>query len=492
MPERQVVHGLARFPVYPGLFVAAFVLVQFTTWWPPVFAVSRPLVLLVAATIAVQIVATRALGPDRGAFLAGLLAMFALDYPVLAILLGVANGSLLLRSVQRRRLATVEWSRVSQFLNVVAVISLGTSVMATASATIGLPPIGEGVTRSALASPEAPDIYLILLDGYPRADTLEIELGLDNRPFLDEMGDLGFDVSDLAHSNYNRTALTVPSLLNAAHIDDLISDPPGGLLEEQRSLSSLVNRASAVRDAQRLGYSYVHVATSIAYFTPAQADVTFHADGLTFFESNLTTNGLAWIRFGGLAIPWFKQEHRASILGAFDDLAQLSGEASPQPRLVFAHIQLPHHPLVFARDGSLPSSGQCLWGDCIIPEPMPEPLRIAFREQVEFTNDRVLALTREIAATTGRQTVIVYFSDHGFRHWMSNHAETFRSLVLASAPGHPDMFPEDSTPVNLIPRILNTYLGVGLPLAREDIWITVPDDDSSYFPMLRLDEEPVP
>jgi hypothetical protein len=202
------------------------------------------------------------------------------------------------------------------------------------------------------------------------------------------------------------------------------------------------------------------------------------------------THGVPYLVGEDAATEWFKQAHRAAILAAFDELAHLPAEATRGPRLIYSHILLPHHPVVFARDGTLPDSGPCLWGLCDLPETLPDSVRAAFRGQVEFTNDRVLELSRHILATTRRPAVIVFFSDHGFRHWMSTRAETFRSLLVAYTPGHPDLMPSDSSPVSLIPRILNAYAEEGLPLARDDVWITVPRDGSSFFPMQRLDREP--
>jgi hypothetical protein len=360
-----------------------------------------------------------------------------------------------------------------------------------------LPALPQGIQPAVEVPDQAPDIYLVLLDAYPRSDTLESELGFDNSRFITTMQDLGFEVAVEAHSNYNRTALTVPSLLNAAQIDDVMADPPGGKVDEQRWLSSLVNRATAVRRAQAFGYAFIHVPTSVAFFTPTiDADVR-ESGRASFFETGLLAHGVAAQLFSDAMISWRQENHRGRILDAFEVLGRIATEPSSRPRLVFAHIQLPHHPFLFASDGSLPDVEECSSGDCQIPDPIPEPLLDAIRGQVEFTNSRAIDLTRRILTGSSRPTVIVFFSDHGFRHWMTDKAETFRSLLLYSAPGHPGLFPQDSAPVNLIPRILNAYVGAGMPLAREDLWITESeptesDEADSYFPLRRSDHEPSP
>lgn len=57
---------------------------------------------------------------------------------------------------------------------------------------------------------------------------------------------------------------------------------------------------------------------------------------------------------------------------------------------------------------------------------------------------------------------------HGRRLDFDDPDEMLRSFLIGRAPGHSRLFPEDVTPVNLVPRILNTYAGTRLPLATED------------------------
>ena len=61
-----------------------------------------------------------------------------------------------------------------------------------------------------------PDIYVILLDGYPRADTLARLFDFDNGPFLAALEAKGFDVSAGSSSNYMYTELTLDFALSHA------------------------------------------------------------------------------------------------------------------------------------------------------------------------------------------------------------------------------------------------------------------------------------
>ena len=68
------------------------------------------------------------------------------------------------------------------------------------------------------ADPATPDIYILMLDGYPRADSVTRLFGDDNRPFLDALEDRGFEVAENSQSNYMFTAAHAD--LDAAHVGD--------------------------------------------------------------------------------------------------------------------------------------------------------------------------------------------------------------------------------------------------------------------------------
>src|SRR5690606_20870239 len=67
-----------------------------------------------------------------------------------------------------------------------------------------------------------PDVYYIILDGYPRADILAERYGYDNSEFLEGLESRGFYIADGSHSNYGQTILSLTSSLNMDYLDTLI------------------------------------------------------------------------------------------------------------------------------------------------------------------------------------------------------------------------------------------------------------------------------
>ena len=65
---------------------------------------------------------------------------------------------------------------------------------------------------------EKPDIYLIILDSYTRADVLEKYYHFDNSPFLNQLRDMGFYVAACSQSNYPTTRFSLSSLFMSDYL----------------------------------------------------------------------------------------------------------------------------------------------------------------------------------------------------------------------------------------------------------------------------------
>ena len=84
----------------------------------------------------------------------------------------------------------------------------------------------------------------------------------------------------------------------------------------------------------------------------------------------------------------------------------------------------------------------------------------------------------------------MFFSDHGSRYDFDDPDEMFRSFLIAQTPGHPQLLPDDATPMNILPRILNAYAAADLPLASEEsYWV---DQRKIEFHGRRFDPVPWP
>ena len=138
----------------------------------------------------------------------------------------------------------------------------------------------------------------------------------------------------------------------------------------------------------------------------------------------------------------------------------------------------PHPPLLFTANGT-PT------GDSVLSDTFVEPdqqgrsaVRVnATFAYTEFAADRATELIDSILSSASHETVIAVLSDHGpdtlfsgRDPFSSDLDERSSNFLAVRTPGHPDLLPKGTTPINVLPRILNAYLGTDLALHSDTTW----------------------
>ena len=336
-----------------------------------------------------------------------------------------------------------------------------------------------GATRAALAiAPEmhlpqytgagsgGPSIYLVLLDGYPRADTLQETFGIDNQPFLDELAGLGFSVSDAARTNYNKTWLTLASMLNGAYIEDLLGDQPlpADAPSELRWLHTLIDESSIPNMLRDRGYLLATVPSPYLSTALTSADDVRDGGHLNEFEVKLLTSSPWATVFRDQVASFLYDRQGQHVIDALESTLDIAESESSDPLFVLTHVHSPHPPFVLqpASSGRRPSVPGC-FPACSLWEARAEILGITLDEyraglslQIEALNELVLAAAREIVSADP-DAVIVLMSDHGTRYSERDVPEHYRSFLAARTPGAAELFPEDESPVNIFRRLMAAY-----------------------------------
>lgn len=477
---RVAARALVAVPAYPVLFMISFLLQKVGESWSPLQVVSRPFLVMVLVVVAIQLLIGRFAGRHVAAWFVSLFFLLLIDPVVADLVVLVTIIPVAWRWMQARRVQAAAWPSFTPPLNLVSIGTLAVTLFAgttggwffvvrptSAPAAIGTAPA------------DAPDIYLVLLDGYPRSDELQREVGLDNGPFLTTMQDLGFALADRSHSNYGRTALTLSSMFHAREVTELLPNPPSDVAGQARALSKLINDGSQLDLARSRGYEIVSIPSPVDYVTLFSADRVLTSPFTSEFELTLTEQDLIR-RIGTDARHWFFiDEHRKRILDTFQTLAELPAEQSARPRLVFAHVLSPHAPIAFGADGSEVMLPGCEWTLCGQPLPLPKQFVSDYAAQITYLDSLVEATAKQMLAWAVRPSVIIFFSDHGSR-LMGTQDSTFDNLMLSYTPGQPGLLPRDATPINLLPRLLNAYAGTNEPLAREVRYV---NPNGSFFPL---------
>ena len=477
MPGRRFLRRVGQigsFPIYPVAAALAVTLAYFNASIATVQALPRPLVVAALVAVMLQAISTAVLRDrHRGAFFATIALLFLGALIPLAVLLAAAPmAALVIRRIVGQG-AAIPWHRMTEILNVVVVLLVVQAVaLGWLTGSFGSVAVRSGVVDARPAA-AGPDLYLIMLDGYPRADTLQSDFAFDNAPFLASMTSRGFDVASNAHSNYTVTNLTLASMLNARHIRDLpeLAGASRGVEAQYRAIAGAINRSLALDELRGRGYEIVTVPSPFTNVMLSSADRVLDSGGVTEFDASLATTLRTRHILPDQQRRWFSDSIRERTLEAFDQIAALAAERRGPPKLVFTHVMSPHAPIVFDTDGASMDAGTCFPEACSIWDSAIDHgagMRPLVAGQVNHVNRLVVRTVSEIMAASERPPVIVVFSDHGHRHDWDDHNEMLRSLLLTHTPGEPGLFPEDASPINIIPRIANAYHDAGMPFASEE------------------------
>ena len=337
-------------------------------------------------------------------------------------------------------------------------------------------PLAPGPTAQPPA--DAPDVYVILLDGYARADVLEDTFDYDDSPFLDGLRSDGFEVADESHSNYLVTNLSVSSLLNYRQLGDipalqpLIANPGA---TEGGPVHRAISGAAVLDDFRKLGYETIGVGSGFEQPAVRGAD-RFVDDGeLNEFEIQMLRASIIPPAVTAIAPDAFSGNQRQRIESVFEAVEGLAADHSGRPRFVFAHVPSPHGPWVQKADGSprVMTSLETWYFDT--PETTGlsrEDVIQGYVGQSAYLGQRARAAVEAIQKSSARPPVILLISDHGSSLDVSaaNPEQRLRNLFAASTPGHPGLFAKDLTLIGVFPTLFDAYFGVELPRPPETMF----------------------
>ncbi len=322
------------------------------------------------------------------------------------------------------------------------------------------------------------DIYVIVLDEYANADVLRERFGYDNHPFEDSLRALGFHVPRLVRSNYAHTSLSLPSMLNSAHLDGLEHElgpksrnpaVPNYLLEHNR----------VARYLESKGYRYVFFPSQWWYSTSrsSEADAEFHPWGGFDFVREMSGGELQRTVAGATVLRYLDPDHRWEadhVRRTLKGLAALSHTGGPS--FAFAHILKPHDPYVFDRE-------------CATLDRHREVDHVGpYLEQLECLNRLLLGTVREILRASKVPPIIILQGDHGTKLLGAPGYARPGEIPPAAArerlgafgayylpEGGAAAFGDTVTVVNVLGNVLRYYFGARLPRVGDEQYISPAD-----------------
>jgi hypothetical protein len=459
---------------YPAAFGVTYVLLSFGTFPTPTTDLLRPLAIVIIATAGLTLATAAILRSlPRAALVVSVLAV-AVSAPFLLAAVvaaaAIAVGWQVVRgrwSIATMRQASAPAASSAAGIFALAFLAVG---VALASPSIASGWLAAGNPAPREAGSDRPNIYLLLLDGYPRGDTLASVYGYDNTWFEDALQNLGFAVAPHSRSNYPQTPLTLASMFNGAYLEDIagLQPPPESAQEQYRRLMAALNDAPMTDRLRQAGYEIDSIPSPFSSDALSTADRTFNSGQITSFEYSLLIHSQLAPLIVGLVPDFLMSQQRDRFSATLDRLVAESSSDRGGPAFLFAHVfSPPHAPLVFGPGGERLPLPDCVPAPCDLWE-FPPDAWARLPGQIHYTNGEVLKAVSQIVRSdpTG---IIVLTSDHGSRRDPADLDEFFHNFFAARTPGLPP-FPADISPVNVMRLLVSMASGQQLDPVPYQAW----------------------
>ena len=317
-----------------------------------------------------------------------------------------------------------------------------------------------------------PDIYYIILDEYARADTLEYHYNFDNNDFLNGLEERGFFIINESRSNYGQTHLSLASSLNMRYLNGVKNIY--GESDDRGPLRDLINNNLVHELLERQGYEIISFTSQISGIELTNVD--------WYIESALKMNQFNFLlldstpiptasRFFARFIPVKPIDHTETVRDMlnylFDNMASL--RKIENPIFVFIHMEVPHPPYIFGRDGEHVILGV-------------KPEKELYIDQLIYVNKKTLTAIDDILSYSDRPVIIIIQADHGpgseeldeqgnNESFLNVRYNILNAIYLPDMDGEQEIFSRNQTPVNTFRIIFDRYFGTNFEIL----------DDKSYY-----------
>ena len=262
-----------------------------------------------------------------------------------------------------------------------------------------------------------PDVYYIVLDGYPRGDFINHYLDASNLAFLQTLEERGFYVAHCSQSNYSDTRFSLASTLNMTYLDGGENMPQ--VVHSGTVLDEMIRSGEVQQNFSEMGYTIITFESGYKWLRwelsdhhlsshPA-ADTQLSNFGLNDFERLLLDTTAARLL---LDVPVFlesdrladildnpRASHRERVLYSLDQLGQIP-TSYLSPKFVYAQIIFPHPPFVVDENGA--------------PlENAPADELSAYADHITYLDQQLLDIVDTLLDDAEQKPVIILQGDHG-------------------------------------------------------------------------------
>ncbi|MBB4059632.1 hypothetical protein [Salinibacter ruber] len=294
-----------------------------------------------------------------------------------------------------------------------------------------------------------PDIYYIVLDGYPISQTLYNIYDFDNSKFELYLENKGFYVAGQSLSNYTRSKYSIPSSLNLSYLNHKSL--------RNKNTSNITKNSRILKYLNKNGYKTYNLSSGTgATHSNEFADKNLYCG--PWWDKDLYRNLVKITILGPIASHFglFRSGWNSRINCTFKKIANIPTVG--EPSFVFSHIITPHPPYVLGKNEKINIENNTLLGSWDKED--------YFLEEIKNTNALVKNTLEELDT---ENSVILIQGDHGTRSTNEISSKYYKERVgILNAyhlPGNcgSNLYPSIS-PVNSFRVVLNCYFDTDLKI----------------------------
>jgi hypothetical protein len=272
--------------------------------------------------------------------------------------------------------------------------------------------------------------------------------------------------------------MTLASVLNMDYTQSIpqVAEPDSSAVGQARQLTGAINDAYGIRLLRDRGYEIIASGGPFGEGSLMSADTFLEPGGLTKFEEQVAR--FTWLAtvIDYVAPEFMPTAYRESVEGAFANWRRVAQSPPRLPYFMLTHVMAPHTPFLFAADGSPRPPQDCFPAQCSLWETEMQRVRMTLEEygagwipQIKYTNQLILKGVDEVL-DLDPNAVIVVFSDHGIRYDRADREEQLRNFLAIRSPRNNSVLLSDTSAVNILPIIFNTYFRTELPIRDYSGW----------------------
>lgn len=320
-------------------------------------------------------------------------------------------------------------------------------------------------------SSKLPSVYLIVLDEYSGAESLQKEYGFSNSLFLDSLTGIGFKILLNAKSNYRHTMLSIPSILNGEYLIFPKGQPPYSEKGYRYALDKIYSN-KVTRTFIRLGYKSTCYSPFLIEGNVPSYNTRFLPTGYMLILYPTLIDDFcelfpSYVRkkiCGLQTLSRYYMKGMTVNYDLIDKVLQQSADKKNEPKFIYLHLMMPHAP--YAMD----SLGGININFLSTNNPTKEQKKEAYLQYLKYSNKVMTKFLKQLISNTNGEAVILLMSDHGSRELVSQGRDSavFNSLnaVFYKGLSHVNWYNGMSN-VNEFRILFSNISGSVIPLLKD-------------------------